>query len=347
MQLNPFPKVAIAILNWNGKNFLQQFLPSVITTTYSNYEIIVIDNFSEDDSIAFLTSNYPGIRVIRHPANWGYAKGYNEGLKQIKSDYCVILNSDVEVTSGWLHPMVKLLEADSSVAVCQPKILSYDDKKMFEYAGAAGGWIDKYGYPFSKGRVFEVCETDNGQYDRQEPIFWASGAALFIRSSVFEQQNGFDEYFFAHQEEIDLCWRIQLAGKKIYSCPSSVVFHVGGGTLPKTNSKKTFLNFRNNLVMLTKNLPFRRLWIVPFRILLDATAATKGLLTGEGGYFLAILKAHLAFAKWLLFHPKGTTASPDPKGRLYGVLQKNLIWEYFIKRKRTFSEIVQNSAQDI
>ena len=345
--MNPFPKVTIAILNWNGRNFLQQFLPSVLSTTYSNYEIVVIDNRSEDDSVSFLASNYPSVRIIQHPHNWGFAKGYNEALQKIPSDYYVILNSDVEVTYEWLQPMVTLLESDSSIAVCQPKILSYSHKTMFEYAGAAGGWIDKYGYPFSKGRVFEICEADKGQYDQQEPIFWASGAALFIRSSVFHQQNGFDEYFFAHQEEIDLCWRIQLTGYKIYSCPSSVVYHVGGGTLPKTNSKKTFLNFRNNLIMLAKNLPYKKIWIVPFRVFLDATAAIKGLLNGDGGYFLAILKAHFAFAKWLLFRPRAKDQLSHPEGRLYGVLQKNLIWQYFIKRKRTFSEIVHKSSPDI
>ncbi len=345
--MKQFPKVVIAILNWNGKKFLQQFLPSVLSTNYSNYEVILIDNNSEDDSVSFLTATYPGVRIIRHPQNWGFARGYNEALKQITSDYYVILNSDVEVTNGWLQPMVQLLESDSSIAVCQPKILAYSNKKMFEYAGAAGGWIDKYGYPFSKGRVFDICEGDTGQYDQEEPIFWASGAALFIRSSAFHQQNGFDEYFFAHQEEIDLCWRIQLAGNKIYSCPSSIVYHVGGGTLPKSNSKKTFLNFRNNLIMLTKNLPFKKIWILPFRILLDATAAVKGLLMGEGGYFLAILKAHVAFAKWIFFHPKGNSQSPYSTGHLYGVLQKNLIWQYFIKKKRTFSEIVHKSSPDI
>ena len=345
--MKQFPKVAIAILNWNGKNFLQQFLPSVLSSTYTNYEIIVIDNNSEDDSVSFLIANYQSVRIIRHPENWGFARGYNEAFKQIKSDFYVILNSDVEVTNGWLQPMVELLESDSSIAVCQPKILAYANKKMFEYAGAAGGWIDKYGYPFSKGRVFDICENDNGQYDQKEPIFWASGAALFIRSSVFHQQNGFDEYFFAHQEEIDLCWRIQSAGNKIYSCPSSIVYHVGGGTLPKSNSKKTFLNFRNNLIMLAKNLPLKKIWILPFRILLDATAAVKGLLTGEGGYFLAILKAHFAFAKWIFFHPKGNSQSLYSTGRLYGVLQKNLIWQYFIKKKRTFSEIVHKSSPDI
>ncbi len=179
----------------------------------------------------FLNRNYPHIRMIRFNKNFGFAKGYNEALKQVEADYYVILNSDVEVEPDWLDPMVDLLENDPTIAACQPKILSFDNKRMFEYAGAAGGWLDKYGYPFAKGRIFDVCEEDHGQYDQTEPIFWASGAALFIRAPVFHEMKGFDEYFFAHQEEIDLCWRIQLAGHKIYSCPASVVYHVGGGTL--------------------------------------------------------------------------------------------------------------------
>ena len=183
------------------------------------------------------------MRIIRLTENHGFAKGYNEALKQVTADYYVLLNSDVEVTEGWLEPMVNLLETNKTIAACQPKLLAFHNKNLFEYAGAAGGWIDKYGYPFAKGRVFDVCEEDKGQYDQTEPIFWASGAALFIRSNVYHEVKGFDEYFFAHQEEIDLCWRIQLAGYEMYSCPESVVYHVGGGTLPKGNSKKTFLEF--------------------------------------------------------------------------------------------------------
>jgi GT2 family glycosyltransferase len=341
--LKPLPKCAVVILNWNGRKFLEQFLPSVVLSTYSNHEIIVVDNNSADDSIDFLKTHYPNIRIIQNAGNWGFAKGYNEALKQINSDYYVLLNSDVEVTPNWLQPMVELLESDPSIAACQPKILSYYNKNLFEYAGAAGGWIDKYGYPFCKGRVFEICEEDHGQYDQAEPIFWATGAALFIRSSAFHEQMGLDEYFFAHQEEIDLCWRIQLAGGKIYSCPSSVVYHVGAGTLKRTNSKKTFLNFRNNLIMLTKNWPAKRLWLLPFRVSLDAMAAWRGLLKGDGGYFLAIVKAHFAFLNWLLFHQKKSLLPNSRKGHLYGVFQKNLVWQFFIKKKKTFSQIVNKT----
>lgn len=335
------PKVSIVILNWNGKKYLQQFLPALAATEYSNFEIIVADNGSADDSVSFLTENYPAIRLIRFSENLGFAKGYNEALKQVDSGYYVLLNSDVEVTGNWLQPQVDLLERDKTIAACQPKILAWNNKKMFEYAGAAGGWLDKYGYPFAKGRVFDICEEDHGQYDQSEPIFWASGAALFIRSEVFHMVKGFDEYFFAHQEEIDLCWRIQLAGHKIYSCPSSVVYHIGGGTLPKGNSLKTYLNFRNNRIMLSKNLPLRKkIWIMPVRNLLDGISAWKGLLTGDGGYFIAILRAQIAFVKWWLFHKKKSVFPASRKGPLSGFWKGNTVWQHFVKKKKRFDEIV-------
>ncbi|HQU56910.1 MAG TPA: glycosyltransferase family 2 protein, partial [Chitinophagaceae bacterium] len=243
-------KVAIVILNWNGEKYLQQFLPSVLATQFSDFKVVVADNGSTDHSVQFMQTHYPDIQLIRFDKNLGFAKGYNEALRQIDATYYAILNSDVEVTADWIQPMVHLLDGNPKIAACQSKLLSYSEKNKFEYAGGAGGWIDKYGYPFAKGRIFDYCEEDKGQYDEVEPIFWASGAALFIRSSVFHEMQGFDEYFFAHQEEIDLCWRIQLAGYQIYACPKSVVYHVGGGTLPKGNSLKTYLNFRNNRIML-------------------------------------------------------------------------------------------------
>lgn len=339
--MSPLPKVAIVILNWNGRKYLEQFLPSVSATNYSNMEIIVADNGSTDDSVNFLTIQYPAIRLILFTKNYGFARGYNEALKQVDSSYYVILNSDVEVQPGWLQPMVNLLESDKSIAACQPKILSFANKNMFDYAGAAGGWLDKYGYPFAKGRVFDVNEEDKGQYDQTEPIFWASGAALFIRPVVFHEMQGFDEYFFAHQEEIDLCWRMQLTGHKIYSCPSSVVYHVGGGTLPKGNSLKTYLNFRNNKIMLSKNLPFsKKIWIVPVRYFLDSVSAWKGLLTGDGGYFIAILRAQLAFIKWWLFYQNKSVFPSKKKGILTGYLQKNMVWQHFVRKKKKFAEIV-------
>ncbi len=316
-----------------------------MATTYGNYEIVIADNGSSDDSVPFLRQAYPQIRIIRLDKNYGFAKGYNEALKQVSAEYYVLLNSDVEVIPGWLEPMIELLEKDKTIAACQPKILSFANKKIFEYAGAAGGWLDKYGYPFAKGRVFDICEEDHGQYDQSEPIFWASGASLFIRSAVFHEAKGFDEYFFAHQEEIDLCWRIQLAGYKIYSCPSSVVYHVGGGTLPRGNSLKTYLNFRNNHIMLSKNLPLaKKLWIIPARNLLDAVSAWKGLLSGDGGYFIAILRAHAAFLKWWLFYKHKSIFPAGRDAALSGYLQKNMVWQHFVKKKKKFSEIVEKTG---
>ena len=339
------PKIAVVILNWNGRKFLQEFLPSVEKTTYANMELVIADNGSTDDSLDFISQQYPKIRVIRMSKNLGFAKGYNEALKLVEADYYVLLNSDVQVAPGWLEPMARLLESDPSIAACQPKILSFHTRDLFEYAGGAGGWLDKYGYPFAKGRIFDICEKDHGQYDQQEPIFWASGAALFIRSSVFKTVKGFDEYFFAHQEEIDLCWRIQLAGHKIYSCPQSVVYHVGGGTLPRGNTLKTYLNFRNNLIMLSKNLPVsKKLWVMPVRNLLDAISAWKGLFSGDGGYFIAIVRAHAAFVKWWFFYKRKSVFPANRKGQLQGYLQKNMVWLHFIKKKRFFSEIVQKTG---
>jgi GT2 family glycosyltransferase len=260
----------------------------------------------------------------------------------VNADYFILLNSDVEVQAGWLEPMVNLLEANKNVAACQPKILSYNNRGLFDYAGAAGGWIDKYGYPFAMGRIFDICEEDHGQYDEVRDIFWASGAALFIRSSVFSEMKGFDEYFFAHQEEIDLCWRIQMAGWQISSCPQSVVYHVGGGTLPRGNSRKTFLNFRNNLVMLAKNLPWsRKWWLIPYREFLNAVSAFKTLFKGDGGYFMAVAKAHIAFAGWVFFHKKKSVFPENRRGRLRGVYGGNLAWQHFIKKRKHFSEVIK------
>ncbi len=340
------PKVAVVILNWNGEKHLRRFLPSVVASTYANLELIVADNGSTDGSLQLLASQYPQLRVIRFTDNLGFARGYNEALKQVNADYYLLLNSDVEVRPGWIEPMASLCESDAAIAACQPKLLSYHRRHLFEYAGAAGGWLDKYGYPFARGRVFDICEEDHGQYDASVPIFWASGAALFIRASVFHEVKGFDEYFFAHQEEIDLCWRIQLAGHRVYSCPASVVFHVGGGTLPKGNSLKTFLNFRNNRIMLSKNLPLgRKLWVMPCRDVLDAISAFKGLLTGDGGYFIAIVRAHLSFLKWRLFcrhqsvFPASRQRQPD------GWYKGNMVWQHFVRKKKYFSEIVKKEAE--
>jgi GT2 family glycosyltransferase len=340
--LNEYPSVAIVILNWNGQAYLQQFLPSVCATQYPHFTIVVADNASTDNSVSFLKAHYPAISIIKLEKNNGFAGGYNLALQQVKSDYFVLLNSDVEVTPEWLLPMVELAESNKSIAACQPKLLSYHQKNKFEYAGGSGGWIDKFGYPFSKGRVFDHCEDDNGQYNKAEPIFWASGAALFIRSSVFNQLSGFDDYFFAHQEEIDLCWRIQLAGYTIFSCPQAVVYHVGGGTLPKANTQKTYLNFRNNKIMLSKNLPWqKKMWILPLRHFLDIISACKELCSGNVGSCKAIIKAQWGYWHWRFWHRKKTATPIDGDKPLKGLLNSSIVWHYFIKKKKTFAEIVK------
>lgn len=340
MQSADLPRVCIVILNWNGKNYLEKFLPSVLASSYQNFELIIADNASSDDSVLFIKKNYPHIRIIANAANEGFAKGYNTALKQISSDYYVLLNSDVEVTPGWIEPIMDLMETDKNIAACQPKILSFNNKKQFEYAGACGGWIDQFGYPFGRGRIFELCELDQGQYNSVQQIFWASGAAMFIRSSAYHAVGGLDENFFAHQEEIDLCWRLQLAGFKIYVQPTSVAYHVGGGTLPMGDKRKVYLNFRNNLIMLTKNLPlYERLWKIFFRIGLDSIAAWKGLLAGSTITFNAIAKAHLHYWKWVLFKPYKRANKLLATSKLSGVYKGLIIWDYFIKRRKTFSEI--------
>lgn len=340
-RLEAAPLVAIVILNWNGRHYLQQFLPSVLTTTYLNYKIIVADNASTDDSVTFLKAHYPQVSIWPLEKNFGFAKGYNEVLKNIEADYYLLLNSDVEVTPDWLQPMIALLEKDNLYAACQPKILSFKHKNVFDYAGAAGGWLDAFGYPFARGRVFDICETDQGQYNSTQPVFWASGAALLIRRSAFWEVNGFDETFFAHQEEIDLCWRLQLRGYKIFCWPEAVVYHVGGGTLPRGHSQKTFLNFRNNLMMLAKNLhPGEAWWKIPFRLAFDQVSAFKGLLSGDLGYSLTISKAHIAFFQWLFSKKRNVSADRKKMRVLRGVYQHNIVWQHFAKKKRTFSQIV-------
>ncbi len=339
------PLVSIVILNWNGRKFLEQFLPSVQASTWANKSIVVIDNASTDDSISFLQTHYPQVQIVRNAGNYGFAKGYNEGLKEVAGDYYVLLNSDVEVTPGWIEPVMALMESDASIGVCQPKLLEHHNKTVFEYAGAAGGWLDYLGYPFAKGRIFDVNETDHGQYDTAAPIFWASGAAMFVRAKLYHQLGGLDPFFFAHQEEIDFCWRVQLAGYQVYACPQSVVYHVGGGTLPKGNSRKVFLNFRNNLIMMAKNMPAgMATWKILYRFWLDAISAVKSLLAGEGTYFVAVFKAHIAFVGWLLFRRKQSIFPADKSAKLQGYLHKSVVYSHFVKGKKTFAEIVGNKS---
>ena len=339
------PTIAIVILNFNGRKHLERFLPSVMASTYPSMEVVVADNASTDDSVTYLRANFPQVRIILLDRNYGFAGGYNQALPQVKSDYYVLLNSDVEVEPGWIEPVLALMEKDPSIGACQPKIRMYANKAFFEYAGAAGGWLDYLGYPFAKGRVFDVCEKDEGQYDQTEPIFWAGGCAMFIRAELYHRLGGLDGYFFAHQEEIDLCWRIQLAGYQVYTCPASVVYHLGGGTLPKGNERKVFLNFRNNLIMMAKNLPVgQAMWKIPFRFFLDTISAWKSLLAGEGMYFLAVLEAHLGFIKWLLFKRKQSVFPIKKEGRLNGWYTHSIAWLYFVSGKKTFHEIVNDKS---
>ena len=329
------------ILNYNGKTFLERFLPSVKASTYAHLHIVVADNASTDDSLTFLRSAHPDVEILINKTNEGFAKGYNTALRQVKADIFVLLNSDVEVTPNWIEPIVALMVSDKSIAACQPKILDWNNRTRFEYAGAAGGWVDRYGYPFCRGRIFSHCETDHGQYDTVEPVFWASGAAMFVRAAVFHEMGGFDDFFFAHQEEIDLCWRMQLSGYRVFACPASVVYHVGGGTLPQGNPKKTFLNFRNNLIMLYKNYRAdERIWKIPYRLGLDAISAWKNLATGNSAYFIAVLKSHIAFAGWCLFHQKESIFPKTKKGKPAGLYPGNVIWMHFLRGMHTFREII-------
>ncbi|WP_379964062.1 glycosyltransferase family 2 protein [Epilithonimonas sp. UC225_85] len=287
--------VAIAILNWNGKNWLEKFLPSVLKYS-EEADIYVIDNASTDDSIQFLKSNFSKVKIIQNQSNSGFAAGYNEGLKSVKADIYCLLNSDVEVTENWITPIIKLFSEDQTIAAIQPKILDYNQKDKFEFAGAGGGLIDNLGYPYCRGRVFENIELDHGQYDDETEIFWASGCSLFIRSDDFWKMNGFDERFFAHQEEIDLCWRLKNEGRNIYYSGKSTVYHVGGGTLKKENPEKTYLNFRNNLSMMLKNLPSSKVFYILFlRLHLDGYAAVYLAYKNGWKFLWAVLKAHVYF----------------------------------------------------
>ncbi|MDR0971102.1 MAG: glycosyltransferase family 2 protein [Bacteroidales bacterium] len=297
-------RVAIVILNWNGENLLREYLPSVVAYS-KDATIVIADNGSSDSSLNYIKTNFPQIKTIDLKTNYGFAKGYNKALEILREEkdfsenieYYILLNSDVKVTENWIQPIITLMDSDEKIAAVQPKILSISNPTMFEYAGAAGGFIDYLGYPFCRGRIFDIVEKDNGQYDDEKQIFWASGAAFFVRKKVFEELNGFDEMFFAHQEEIDLCWRMQNKGYKIFYSFHSVCYHLGGGTLNKTSPKKTYLNFRNNLFMLYKNLPKKKQYIIPIRIILNILSSFLFLFKGKKGEFLAVNRANYHFLK--------------------------------------------------
>ncbi len=331
-------KVALVILNYNGIDFLKKFLPIVIEHSVNDADIWVADNCSTDDSVKLLQQKFPNINIIENKKNGGYATGYNIALQQIIADYYILLNSDIEVTPNWITPIINLMNSDENIAACQPKIRSYYQKEKFEYAGASGGFIDSYGYPFCRGRLFQDIETDNNQYNDSTEVFWASGACLFVRADVFHQLGGFDDDFFAHMEEIDLCWRMKGIGKKIMVCPSSMVYHVGGGTLPVGSSRKTYLNFRNNFVLLYKNLPSNKLFIVLFlRLFLDGFAGIKFLLQGGFPDFIAVIKSHFYFYRnWAHIHKKRKSTIRNNTSNIY---TGNIAIEYYLLKVKKFSNL--------
>lgn len=333
-------KTAVVILNYNGKHFLEQFLPSVVANT-PDAEIVVADNCSADGSVAWLQHHFPQVRLIENPTNEGYAGGYNTALRQVPADYYVLLNSDVEVPPGWLGPLVRVLDENPDVAACQPKLLEYNRKTHFEYAGAAGGFIDWLGYPFCRGRIFQNTEADIGQYDDTRPVFWASGACFAVRASVFWQLGGFEAAFFAHMEEIDLCWRMHHVGQKIYYCAESCVYHVGAGTLSADSPRKTFLNFRNSLAMLYKNLPKTRLaGVILLRLLLDGVAGAIFLIQKKPAHCWAVVRAHFDFYKNFTFWMKQRRNTTRKKNGFATLMYSgSLVWSHFVRNKKTFKEL--------
>ncbi len=336
-------KLAIVILNWNGEQMLRTYLPTVMRYSREEAVVYVADNASTDGSLAFLRRDYPQCRLIELEKNWGFAEGYNLALKKIDAEYYLLLNSDIEVTHHWLTPMIEYMDTHAEVAACQPKLLSIYDRDRFEYAGASGGFLDRFGYPFCRGRIFDTVEADNGQYDDAAEILWATGAALMIRSKDYWEAGGLDARFFAHNEEIDLCWRLRIRGRRIMCLPESYVYHVGGGTLPKSNPMKTFLNFRNNLTMLYKCLPEEELAsVMRWRWVLDYMAAWEMLILKRNiGDFKAIYRARRAFQRWKKDFEadrkaiqSSRKAEKIPEQRMF-----SLLWQYYVKGRKTFAQL--------
>lgn len=338
--MNNQKKVAVVILSWNGKKFLEQFLPSLVQHTSAELcEIIVADNCSTDDSVPFVKTNYPNIRVIQNIRNAGYAGGYNDALKQVDAKYYVLLNQDIEVTENWVERVVEEMERDENIVAAQPKLRDYYKRDYFEYAGASGGYLDRNSYAFCRGRIFNTIEKDKGQYDDVKEIFWATGACLFVRSEVYWKAGALDEDFFAHQEEIDLCWRMRNMGYKIIIVPSSVIYHVGGGSLPQGNPRKTYLNFRNNLMMMFKNLSsssliFKMFW----RFILDGVAAVHSVIKNKNFKDLAaILKAHFSFYAAIPTLIRKRRQIPHPSS--VHLTDVNILWQYFFRGKKKYSDL--------
>jgi hypothetical protein len=328
-------KIAVVILNWNGVKLLEEFLPSIVKHSPET-AIYVADNASTDDSVAYVKAHFPTVQIIQNQTNLGFAQGYNEALKSIDAEIYALVNSDVEVTENWLQPMIDTFEKEANTAIIQPKILDYKNKAYFEYAGAAGGFIDKYGYPFCRGRIFQTLEKDNGQYDDVSDIFWASGACFFIRSKVYNELNGFDADFFAHQEEIDLCWRAFNKGYKIKYNSRSVIYHVGGATLEHANSHKTFLNFRNSLLVLVKNAPKSQLInVIVVRLLLDGLAGIQFIVKGKFSHCIAIVNAHFSF--YCLFRSNYKKRDTFQSDNYYKI--KSIVFAYFVKNGTVFEKL--------
>lgn len=335
-------KVAVVILNWNGKQWLKQFLPSIIQHNNNEIaDIIVVDNASTDNSVSFVNTTFPKIKTIVFKENYGFTGGYNKALFEIEGyEYFVLLNSDIEVAKNWLEPIVQVMDGNKKIVACQPKILSYSNKEYFEYAGASGGFIDYFGYPFCRGRIFDTLEKDEGQYDDARQVFWATGACMFVRASIYKQLGGLDQNFFAHMEEIDLCWRMQNAGYQVWVQPQSTVYHVGGGTLNSDSPKKTYLNFRNNLLMLFKNLKFSKVIPIIFvRLVLDGLAGVKFLLQGKFPHFFAIIKAHFSFYIMQFKYLKNRNTATEVKT----ILNKSIVVDYYLKNKKKYSDVAGNT----
>lgn len=338
---------AIVILNWNGLKFLQQFLPNVVKHSESHASVWIVDNASTDDSVQWIKSEFPQVHVVQNDENYGFARGYNEGLKSIDAKTYVLLNSDVQVSANWILPVLEAMDKSNFVA-CQPKILSYAEPTKFEHAGAAGGFLDKNGYPFCRGRLFWEVENDEGQYDSQREIFWASGACLFIRSEIYHNLGGLDADFFAHMEEIDLCWRIKNRGYKIGYTPDSTVFHVGGGTLSMMNPFKTYLNFRNNLFMLVKNYRSGSLFLkILQRLALDGIAAIRFLTEAKVSGFVSVFKSHMAFYSKLGTMLKRRKAENDfvHQSNMAGWYSRSLLIDFMLKGKKKFRDLNQDSIK--
>lgn len=328
-------KATIVILNFNGKHLLEKFLRSIVNHS-KGYDIVIVDNCSTDASIEFITQKYPNIKCITLPENLGFAEGYNTVLKKVKSEYYILLNSDVEVTQGWIQPIIELLDSNNQIAACQPKILSYNNKAYFEYAGAAGGFIDTLGFPFCRGRIFSTIEQDHSQYNDNTEIFWATGSCMVIRSKIFHKLGGFDPFFFTYFEEIDLCWRIKKEGLKIYFCSGSTVYHLGSGTIGDDNPKKTFFKIRNRLLMMYKNTSSNKKII--YIIILDLLLATKELLTLRFKHCIAIIKAHLSFFK----HKKLYTRPLNTSNTKH-IYKRSIVYDFFIRKKKKFTELLESN----